>query len=168
MGLMFFFFFFFFFFFAFWSLLLMGSFWHLIFFVWNSLRHFKFFIWILLLIFILEFCALKEWEDFRLIYKGFTCKVGLGQLNQVNLHPAKHEFKRKPTQLNLSPTGARNQRKFAPNPSPIRIRIPVYTSVSIFGITFSSDIQSRWFKLGWKFNLKGYNFVVYQKSKLWC
>ena len=37
-------------------------------------------------------CALKEWEDFRLIYKGFTCKVGLGQLNQVNLHPARHEF----------------------------------------------------------------------------
>ena len=111
-------------------------------------------------------CALKEWEDF-LIYKGFTCKVGLGQLNQVNLHPAKHEFKRKPTQLNLRPTGARNQRKFAPNPSPIRIRIPTYTSVSIFGITFGSDIQSRWFKFYWKFNLKGYNFVVYQKSELW-
>ena len=30
-------------------------------------------------------CALKKWEDFRLIYKGFTCKVGLGQLNQANL-----------------------------------------------------------------------------------
>ena len=26
-------------------------------------------------------CALKEWEDFRLIYKGFTYKVGLSQLN---------------------------------------------------------------------------------------
>ena len=111
-------------------------------------------------------CALKEWEDF-LIYKGFTCKVGLGQLNQVNLHPARHEFKRRPTQLNSSPTGARNQRKFAPNPSPIRIRIPACTSVSIFGMTFCSDIQSRWFKLGWKFNLTGYNFVVYQKSELW-
>ena len=112
-------------------------------------------------------CALKEWEDFRLIYKGFTCKVGLGQLNQVNLHPARHEFKRRPTQLNLSPTGARNQMKFAPNPSPIWIRIPDCTSVSIFGITFGSDIQSRWFKLGWKFNLKGYNFVVYQKPEFW-
>ena len=86
-------------------------------------------------------CALKEWEDFRLIYKGFTCKVGLGQLNQVNLHPARHEFKRRPNQLNLSPTGARNQRKFAPNPSPIRIRISACTSVSIFGINFGSDIQ---------------------------
>ena len=70
-----------------------------------------YFIYIYIYLFI---CALKEWENFRLIYKGFTCKVGLGQLNQVNLHPAKHEFKRRPTQLNLSPTGARNQRKFAP------------------------------------------------------
>ena len=93
------------------------------------------FIYIYLLI-----CALKEWEDFRLIYKGFTCKVGLGQLNQVNLHPARHEFKRRPTQLNLSPNAARNQRKFAPNPSSIQIRISACTSVSIFGITFSSII----------------------------
>ena len=109
-------------------------------------------------------CALKEWEDFRFIYKGFICKVGLSQLNQVNLHPARHEFKRRPTQSNSSPIGARNQRKFAPNPGPIQIRIPACTSVSIFSITFSSDIQSRWFKLGWKVKLKGYNFVVYQKS----
>ena len=69
--------------------------------------------------------------------------MGLGQLNQVNLHPARHEFKRRPTQLNLSPIGARNQSKFAPNPSPIRIRIPACTSVSIFSITFGSDVQSR-------------------------
>ena len=103
-------------------------------------------------------CALKEWEDFKLIYKGFTCKVGLGQLNQVNLHPARLEFKRRTTQLNLSPTGVRNQRKFAPNPSPIRIRISACTLVSIFCITFGSDIQSRWFKVDWKVNLKGYNF----------
>ena len=112
-------------------------------------------------------CALKEWEYFRLIYKGFTCKVGLGQLNQVNLHPAGHEFKRRTTQLNLSPTGARNQRKFAPNLSPFRIRISACTSISIFDITLSSNIQSRWFKLGWKVILKRYNFVVYQKCKLW-
>ena len=93
--------------------------------------------------------------------------MGLGQLNQANLHLARHEFKRKPTQLNLSLIGKRNQRKFAPNPSPIRIRILACTSVSIFDITFDSDVQSRWFKLGWKFNLKGYNFVVYQKSEFW-
>ena len=123
---------------------------------------FLYFFWVdLIFIFIYLFiCALKEWEDFRLIYKGFTCKVRLGQLNQVNLHPARHEFKRRPTQLNLSPTGARNQMKFAPNPSPIWIRIPACTSVSIFGITFGSDIQSRWLKLCWKVNLKGYNFKV--------
>ena len=131
---------------------------------------FLYFFWFdLIFIYIYLFiCTLKEWEDFRLIYKGFTCKVGLGQLNQVNLHPARHEFKRRPTQLNLSPNAARNQRKFAPNPSPIQIRISACTSVSIFGITFGSDIQLRWFKLGWKVNLKGYNFVVYQKSELWC
>ena len=91
--------------------------------------------------------------------------MGLGQLNQANLHPTRHEFKRRQTQLNLSPIGARNQRKFASNPSPIRIRIPACTLVSIFGINFGSDVQSRWFKLGWKVNLKGYNFVVYQKSE---
>ena len=72
-----------------------------------------------------------------------------------------------PTQLNSSPIGVSNQRKFAPNPSPIRIRIPACTLVSIWSITFSEDVQSRWFKLGWKANLTGYNFVVYQKSKLW-
>ena len=99
--------------------------------------------------------------------KDFTCKVGLDQLNQANLHPARHEFKRRPTQSNLSPIGVRNQRKFVPNPSPIRIRIPACISVSIFSITFGSDVQSRWFKLGWKVNLKGYNFVVYQKSEFW-
>ena len=70
-------------------------------------------------------------------------KVGLGQLNQANLHLARHEFNRRPTQLNLSPIGARNQRKFAPNPSPIRIRILACTLVNIFIITFGSDIQSR-------------------------
>ena len=80
--------------------------------------------------------------------KDFTCKVGLGQLNQANLNPARHEFKRRPTQLNLSPIGVRNQMKFTPNPGPIRIRIPACTSVSIFGITFGSDVQLRWFKLG--------------------
>ena len=95
---------------------------------------FLYFFWFdLIFIYIYLFiCALKEWEDFRLIYKGFTCKVGVGQLNQANLHPTKHEFKRRPTQSNSSPIGARNQRKFAPNPSPIWIRIPACTSVSIF------------------------------------
>ena len=106
---------------------------------------FLYFFWFgLIFIYIYLFiCALKEWEDFRLIYKGFTCKVGLGQLNQVKLHLARHEFKKRPTQLNLSPTGARNQMKFAPNPSPIRIRISACTSVSIFDIAFGSDIQLR-------------------------
>ena len=87
---------------------------------------FLYFFWFdLIFIYIYLFiCALKEWEDFRLIYKGFTCKVGLDQLNQVNLPLVRHEFKRRPTQLNLSLTRARNQRKFAPNPSPIWIRIP--------------------------------------------
>ena len=64
--------------------------------------------------------------------------MGLGQLIQANLHPARHEFKKRPTQLNLSPIG--DQRKFVPNPSPIRIRIPDCTSVSIFGINFGSDV----------------------------
>ena len=65
-----------------------------------------------------------------------------------------------PTQLNLSPIEASNQRKFTPNPSPIWIRIPTCTPVSFWSITFGSDVQSRLFKLGWKANLKGYNFVV--------
>ena len=165
------------------TILLMFSFWtqHLrqmisVIFTWFFLSSyllkflvFLYFFWFdLIFIYIYLFiCALKEWEDFRLIYKGFTCKVGLGQLNQVNLHPARHEFKWRPTQLNLSSTGARNQKKFAPNLSPIRIRISACTSVSIFSITLGIDVQSRWFKFCWKFNLKGYNFVVYQKPKFW-
>ena len=80
---------------------------------------------------------------------------------------SREEFKRRPTQLNLSPIGVRNQRKFAPNPSPIRIRILACTSVSIFSITLGSNVQLKWFKLGWKVNLNGYNFVVYQKPKFW-
>ena len=68
--------------------------------------------------------------------------------------------------LNLSPIRARNQRKFAPNPSPIRIRIPACTSVSIFNITFGSDIQSRWFKLGWKVNLKGLQLCSSPKVRI--
>ena len=55
--------------------------------------------------------------------------------------------------------------KFASNPSPIWIKIPDCTSVSIFGITFGSDVQFRWFKLGSNVNLRGYNFVVFQKSE---
>ena len=33
--------------------------------------------------------------------------------------------------INLSPIGARNQMKFAPNPSPIQIRIPACALVSV-------------------------------------
>ena len=50
---------------------------------------------------------------------------------------------KKANPINSSPIGARNQRKFASNPSPIRIRIPDCTSVSILGITFGLDVQSR-------------------------
>ena len=50
---------------------------------------------------------------------------------------------RRSTQLNSSRIGARNQGKFAPNPSPIRIRIPACTSVSTWSITFGVDVQSR-------------------------
>ena len=138
--------------------------WFLLSYYFLRLLVFLYFFWFdLIFIYIYLFiCVLKDWEYFRLIYKSFTCKVGLGQLNQVNLYLARHEFKRRPTQLNLSPIGAKNQRKFAPNPSPIQIRIPACTSVSIFSITLGSDVQSRWFKSGWKNNLKGYNFVVYK------
>ena len=119
-------------------------------------------------VFSLTFMLFCDW-----LYNIFVLQVtralhvGLDQLNQANLHPAMHEFKRRPTQSNFSPIGVRNQRKVAQNPSPIRIRIPACTSVSIFGITFGSKVQLRWFKLGWKVNLKGYNFLVYQKSEFW-
>ena len=66
----------------------------------------------------------------------------------------------------MSLIGVRNQRKFAPNPSPIRIRITACAHISILSITFGSDIQLRSFNLRRKVKLKGYNFVVYQKSNL--
>ena len=70
-------------------------------------------------------------------------KSGARPIESSQLKSSYDEFKRRPTQLNLSPIGARNQRKFAPNPSPIRIRTPACISVSIFSITFGSDVQSR-------------------------
>ena len=109
-------------------------------------------IWVDFYLYLSIHLCFKGMRRFQTNLQGLYTQSGLRKLNQANLHPARHEFKRRPTQL---------------NPSPIRIRIPTCTSVSIFGITFGSDIQSRWFKLGWKFNLKGYNFVVYQKFELW-
>ena len=38
---------------------------------------------------------------------------------------------------------SKESKKFAPNPSPIWIRIPDCTSISIFGINFGSNVQSR-------------------------
>ena len=76
-------------------------------------------------------------------------------IESSQLHPARHEFKRKSTQLNLNPTGARNQRKFAPNPSPIRIRIPACISVSIFGITFWLRPPIEAIQVGLESKLKG-------------
>nr|POE45191.1 hypothetical protein CFP56_25325 [Quercus suber] len=52
--------------------------------------------------------------------KGFTCKMGLGQLNS-------------------SPIGARNQRKFASNPSPIQIRIAACTSQTLQREYFAAE-----------------------------
>ena len=63
--------------------------------------------------------------------------------NGIYFYKGHDEFKRRPTQLNLSLIGARNQKKFASNPSPIRIRILDCTSVSIFGISFGSEVQLR-------------------------
>ena len=44
-------------------------------------------------------------------------------------------------QLNLSLIRVRNQRKFAPNPSPIWIRIPACTLISIFTKSPNSNIK---------------------------
>ena len=62
--------------------------------------------------------------------------------NTLKPTPKDHnESQKRPTQWNLSPIGGRNQRKYAPNPTPIRIRIPTCALVSILGITFDSDVQ---------------------------
>ena len=120
-------------------------------------------------IFSLTFMLFYVWlyNIFVLQVTGLYMQSEARSIESSQLTSSWHEFKRRPTQLNLNPIGARNQMKFTPNPNPIRIRIPACTSVSIFGITFGSDVQSRWFKLRWKFNLKGYNFVVYQKPEFW-
>ena len=57
--------------------------------------------------------------------------------------------------MDSSPIGVRNQRKFVSNPNPIRIRILACAPVSICSITFGLNVQSRRFKLEWKFKLKG-------------
>ena len=133
---------------------------------------FLYFFWFdLIFIYIYLFtCAMKEWEDFRTIRTSTWeipwCLTPLFSstyfiwsptivvpLERFRSGPQKHMKTKK--------------RKFAPNSSPIRIRILACTSVSIFSITLGLNVQSRWLKLGWKFNLKGYNFVVYQKPEFW-
>ena len=114
----------------------------------------------------IHLCFEGMWR-FQINLQGLYMQSGARPIESSQLTSSQHEFKRRPTQLNSSLIGARNQKKFAPNPSPIWVRIPACTLVSIFSITFCSDIQSRWSKLGWKVNLKGYNFLVYQKSELW-
>ena len=44
---------------------------------------------------------------FQINLQGLYMQSGLSQLNQTNLHPVRHEFKRRPTQLNSSPIGVR-------------------------------------------------------------
>ena len=85
--------------------------------------------------------------------------------NRLYIYKGHNKSQNKLTQWNLSPIRVRNQMKFTPNPSPIRIRIPTCAAISILGITFGLNVQSRWFKLDYKFNLKGYNSVVCQKSE---
>ena len=139
---------------------------------------------ILLFIKIVSFSLfLLIWFDFYLYLSIHLCFEGMRRF-QINLQRLYMQSGAKPIEssqltssqawiqektntIKFKSNWERNQRKFARNPSPIRIRISACTSVSIIGITFDSDIQSRWFKLVWKVNLKGYNFVVYQKSELW-
>ena len=138
---------------------------------------FTWFFFILLFIKIVSFLLFPLiWFDFYWYLSIHLCFEGMRRF-QINLQGLYMQSGAKPIESSQltssqawiqSPIGARNQRKFAPNPSPLRIRILACTSVSIFGITFGSDIQSIWFKLDWKVNLKGHNFLVYQKSELWC
>ena len=90
------------------------------------------------------------------------CICTKNKANKVYFYKAHNESQSRPTQWNLSPIGVRNQWKFATNSSPIRIKIPTCAPVSILDIRFSLDVQSRWPIR--KINLKGYNFLVNQKS----
>ena len=49
------------------------------------------------------------------------------KVSGIYFYKGHDEVKRRPTQLNSSPIGARNQRRFASNPSPIGIMILVYS-----------------------------------------
>ena len=63
--------------------------------------------------------------------------------NGLYFYKGHNESESRPTQLNLSLIEVMNQKKFAPNPSPIWIRILACAPLSILGITFCSDVQLR-------------------------
>ena len=100
--------------------------------------------------------------------QGLYMQSGARPIESSQLTSSQAWIQEKTNPIKFKSNWSKESKEICNNPSPIRIRISACTSVSIFGITFGSDIQSRWFKLGWKVNLKGYNFVVYQKSELWC
>ena len=104
---------------------------------------------------------------FQINLQGLYMQSGARPIESSQLTSSQAWIQEKTNPIKFKSNWSKESKEICNNPSPIRIRISACTSVSIFGITFGSDIQSRWFKLGWKFNLKGYNFVVYQKSKLW-
>ena len=57
--------------------------------------------------------------------------------NGLYFYKSHNEVKRRPTQLNFNPIGVKNQKKFAPNPSLIRIRISVCAPIrKYFGHNF--------------------------------
>ena len=128
---------------------------------------FLYFFWFDFYLYLSIHLCFKGMTRFQINLQGLYMQSGARPIELSQLISSQAWIQEKTNPIKFKSNWRRNQRKFAPNPSPIRIRIPACTLFSIFGITFGSDIQSRWFKLGWKFNLKGYNFVVYQKSELW-
>ena len=98
---------------------------------WNNAEYIINFVLIWILIHEFVFCR-------RMKLNKWICAKD--KANGLYFYKGHDGVKKRPTQLNLSPIGTRNQRKFTPNSNPIRIRIPACTSVSIWSITFGSDV----------------------------
>ena len=104
---------------------------------------------------------------FQINLQGLYMQSGVRPIESSQLTSSQVWIQEKTNPIKFKSNWSKESKKFAPNLSPIRIRISACTLVSIFRITLGSGVQLRWFKLGWKVNLKGYHFVVYQKPKFW-
>ena len=128
---------------------------------------FLYFFWFDFYLYLLIHLCFEGMSRFQINLQGLYMQSGARPIESSQLTSSQAWIQEKTNPIKFKSNWSKESKEICNNPSPIRIRISACTSVSIFSITLGSNVQLRWFKLGWKVNLKGYNFVVYQKPKFW-